>query len=124
MRRRQAGTSMRASASNSTSPSSAMRPRSGRISPAIMLMMLVLPAPEGPNSAVAPPAPSKRGVQREFAELFFDFDRSAWPQAPCSRAVARRASHSDATSAASEMMTATTTSCSAAASPPGTCVSV
>ena len=54
MRRRQAGTSMRAALSNSTSSSSAMRPRSGLSSPAIMLMTLVLPAPDGPNSAVAP----------------------------------------------------------------------
>src|SRR6185437_13162531 len=54
MRRRQAGTSMRASPSNRTSPSSAIRPRSGLSSPAIMLMTPVLPAPEGPNSTVAP----------------------------------------------------------------------
>ena len=43
---------------------------------------------------------------------------------PCRRAVARRASHSDATSAAKQMTMATTTSLSASASPPGTCVNV
>src|SRR5450759_2507583 len=54
MRRRQAGMLMRAVSSNRNSPSSTMRPWSGRNSPAIILMMLVLPAPEGPNKAVAP----------------------------------------------------------------------
>src|SRR6185437_7437008 len=54
MRRRQAGTSMRASPSNRTSPSSLIWPRSGLSSPAIILMTLVLPAPEGPNKTVAP----------------------------------------------------------------------
>ena len=58
MRRRDTGTSMRAFESNSVSPSSTMRPRSGRVRPAIMEMMLVLPAPDGPNSAVQPPAAS------------------------------------------------------------------
>ena len=40
-----------------------------------MLMMLVLPAPDGPNSAVAPPSLVKRRVQPEIAEMFFDVDR-------------------------------------------------
>ena len=63
------------------------------------------------------------GLEREIAEPFFDVDRQHL-YAPCSRAVARRANHSEAISAASEMTMATTTSLSAAASPPGTCVSV
>src|SRR5450759_679551 len=53
MRLHQAGTLMRAASSNKTSPSSTIRPWSGRNSPAIILMMLVLPAPDGPNNAVA-----------------------------------------------------------------------
>src|SRR6185437_2911187 len=62
-------------------------------------------------------------MKRQFTELLFDSDRKH-DQAPCSRAVARRASHSDTTSAASEIMMEMTTSLSAAASPPGTCVNV
>src|SRR3954468_7067741 len=54
MRRRWAGTLMRAALSNSTLPSTAMRPRSGVSRPPIMLTSEVLPAPDGPNSAVAP----------------------------------------------------------------------
>src|SRR5262249_31662620 len=45
-------------ASNSTTPSNAMCPRSGRTRPAIMLAIVVLPAPDEPNSAVTPPAAS------------------------------------------------------------------
>src|SRR5262245_27618200 len=40
--------------SNSTSSPSAMWPRSGLTSPALILTSDVLPAPDGPNSAVAP----------------------------------------------------------------------
>src|SRR5207342_1550653 len=58
MRRRWAGTLIRVALSNSTLSSSAMRPRSGVSSPPIMLTMEVLPAPDGPNSAVAPPVVS------------------------------------------------------------------
>src|SRR4029079_11989498 len=58
MRRRWAGTLMRAALSNSTLLSIAMRPRSGVSRPPIMLTSEVLPAPEGPNSAVAPAAVS------------------------------------------------------------------
>src|SRR5665213_1152580 len=54
MRRPAAGTSIRAAESNSVSPSSEILPRSGLSSPAIMLIRLVLPAPEGPNRTVAP----------------------------------------------------------------------
>src|SRR5437763_2614699 len=45
---------MRAEESNSVSSSSTMRPRSGAINPAIMLMSVVLPAPEGPNRPATP----------------------------------------------------------------------
>src|SRR5258706_10972582 len=55
MRRRCAGTSVRACESNNTMSSSAMRPRSGASRPAIMLTIVVLPAPDGPNRAVTPP---------------------------------------------------------------------
>src|SRR6185369_15965837 len=55
MRRRWAGTSVREALSNSTVAWSAIRPRSGVNRPPIMLTMEVLPAPDGPNSAVAPP---------------------------------------------------------------------
>ena len=88
-----------------------------------MLITLVLPAPEGPNRAVAPPAAVEGGIQGKFTERFLDIDNEH-RSGPVQAAVARRANHSDATSAASEMTTATTTSESAALSPPGTCVSV
>src|SRR6266699_4345233 len=51
---------MRALESNSTISATAMRPRSGVTSPAIMLTTVVLPAPEGPNTAVTPFAVAKR----------------------------------------------------------------
>src|SRR5512143_2477136 len=70
MRRRQTGTSMPAAASNSVSPSSTMRPRSGASSPLIMLMMLVLPAPDGPNNAVAPPSLSKAARSTKSPSCF------------------------------------------------------
>ena len=91
---------MRAALSNSISPSSSMRPRSGRSRPAIILIMLVLPAPEGPNKAVAPLSLVNDDVHREFAEMLFHlYDEHG--HAPCRRAAARRASHSEASSAAS-----------------------
>src|SRR5882724_7874436 len=40
----------------------AMRPRSGVTNPAIMLISVVLPAPEGPNRAVTPFAVAKRAL--------------------------------------------------------------
>ena len=58
MRRRCAGTFTRAALSNSTVSSSAMRPRSGAIRPAIMLTIEVLPEPDAPNSAVTLPVVS------------------------------------------------------------------
>ena len=50
---------MRRSVSTNTAPSTAICPRSGRISPAIALTTEVLPAPERPNSAVRPPSAGK-----------------------------------------------------------------
>ena len=79
--------------------------------------------PRGRTCAVAPLSLANCAFKRELAELFFDLDHAAC-QAPCRRAAARRANHSEAISAASEMIIATITSCSAALSPPGTCVSV
>src|SRR5579863_3107257 len=53
---------MPAALSNSTSPATSIRPRSGRSSPAIISRMLVLPAPERPSSAVSPLGASKRAA--------------------------------------------------------------
>ena len=47
-----------------TAPSSTIRPRSGRSSPAIALITVVLPAPERPNSAVTPSPAVKRDLER------------------------------------------------------------
>ena len=46
----------------------------------------------------------ERGVERELAELLFDVDRQHAHAAVTARAQARRANHSDAISAASEMI--------------------
>src|ERR1035437_5002459 len=70
MRRRQTGTLMCAASSNRTSPSSTIRPRSGRNSPAIILMMLVLPAPDGPNNAVAPLSPANSAFKENSPSCF------------------------------------------------------
>src|SRR5450755_3828049 len=67
---RQTGTSMRAASSNSTSPSSAMRPRSGLSSPAIMLTTVVLPAPDGPNKTVAPVSLANFAVTAKSPSFF------------------------------------------------------
>ena len=65
----------RASAeSNSTLSSSAMRPRSGVTRPAIMLTIVVLPEPDGPNSAVTPPAVSNRAAMLKSPRRLFDID--------------------------------------------------
>ena len=77
-----------------SSPSSTMRPRSGRTSPAIMLMMRVLPAPDGPNSAGDAAVALERARERKVAEPLFDVDG----QHVIRRASARRRgapSHSD-----------------------------
>src|SRR5882672_5674344 len=51
--------------SKTASPSISMRPRSGRRIPAIALTTDVLPAPEGPNSAVTPSPASKAAFSRK-----------------------------------------------------------
>src|ERR1043165_492926 len=53
---------MRALESNSTVSATAMWPRSGITSPAIMLTSVVLPAPDGPKRAVTPFAVAKRAL--------------------------------------------------------------
>ena len=67
-----------------------------------MLTSEVLPAPDGPNSAVTPPAASNLRGEREVAEPLFDVD-GEHAQSPWKRMPARRANHSDAISAASAM---------------------
>src|SRR5215510_5699219 len=61
---------MRALESNSTMSAMAMRPRSGVTSPAIMLTSVVLPEPEGPNTAVTPFAVAKRALRVNSPRLF------------------------------------------------------
>src|SRR5262249_15805763 len=56
---------MPAAVSVRTSPSSTMRPRSGRMRPAITLTSDVLPAPERPHSAVTPPPLSNAASRRK-----------------------------------------------------------
>src|ERR1700724_2310033 len=70
MRRRCGGTLMRAAESNSTVSSIAMRPRSGATSPEIMLTSVVLPAPEGPNTAVTPLPVWKRARREKSPSRF------------------------------------------------------
>src|SRR5262245_57830194 len=76
MRRRCGGTSIRRARSNSTSSSNVMRPRSGLIRPAIMLTIVVLPPPEGPNSAVAPPTVSNLATIGKLPNRFSTSTRS------------------------------------------------
>src|SRR5262245_47928528 len=70
MRRRCGGTFTLASESNRSRPLHRMRPRSGAISPAIMLTTEVLPEPEGPNSAMARLALSKRTTTENRPSCF------------------------------------------------------
>src|ERR1700736_3471286 len=70
MRRRCGGTLMRLAASNSTVSSIAIRPRSGATSPEIMLTSVVLPAPEGPNTAVTPLPVWKRALRKKSPSRF------------------------------------------------------
>src|SRR6202008_573149 len=58
------------------------------------------------------------GGELEFTELLFHVERQHHPS-PWKRVPARRASHSAATNAISEIAIATTTRCPAAASAPG-----
>src|SRR5690606_20185964 len=53
-----------AAESNSVVPATAIRPRSGRISPATQLRTVVLPAPEGPTSAVSGASEAKPSAMR------------------------------------------------------------
>ena len=84
------------------------------------LTIVVLPDPDGPNSAVSRPS---------------DWKRACKAKAPCSCRMStsriitretlrrtRRASHSDSQSAATEMAMDTSVSRIAPPSPPGTCV--
>src|SRR5712691_107757 len=71
MSRRCAGTLTPALASNSTASPNRMRPRSGASSPAIMLTIEVLPEPEAPNSAVAPPAVSNAAAIEKSPRRFW-----------------------------------------------------
>ena len=75
---------MRASVSSSTSPSMAMTPRSGFVSPAIMLTSEVFPAPEAPNRPVTRPSLAKATSTRKFTELFCDVN-AQHGQFPCRR---------------------------------------
>src|SRR5262249_9814199 len=83
----------------------------------IMLTSVVLPAPEGPNTAVTPDAVSNCAAIENSPSCFSTSTASIY--SPWKRMPARRASHSDSTSATSESTIATTTSRPAAASPPG-----
>src|SRR5690348_8031099 len=70
MRRRQAGTLMCAAASNTGSPSIRIWPPSGFIRPAIILVRLVLPAPEAPNRAVMPLSALKSAHRANSPNVF------------------------------------------------------
>ena len=75
--------------SNSTVPSSAMRPRSGATSPAIMLTMVVLPAPDGPNKAVTPVDVSNFAVTEKSPKFLFA-SKTSMSVAPIAHAGAAR----------------------------------
>src|ERR1700681_4414399 len=70
MRRRCGGRLMRSAESNSTVSSIAIRPRSGATSPEIMLISVVLPAPEGPDTAVTPLPVWKRALRTKSPSRF------------------------------------------------------
>src|SRR5579883_1306051 len=61
---------MCSSASNTTVSPMLMQPRSGAINPAIMLASVVLPAPDGPNNAVAPLLLAKRARRKKSPSRF------------------------------------------------------
>ena len=67
----------RVAVSTSTRPSTTTRPRSGRISPAMMLTSEVLPEPDAPNSAVSRPPLSKAASSVKAAQPVTDVDRRA-----------------------------------------------
>ncbi len=83
-----------------------MRPRSGLSSPATMLTIEALArARTGRTVPVTPSGAVELRLEREVAQLLFDVD-AQHVSSPCRRVPARRASHSDAISATSEMTTA------------------
>src|SRR4051812_47038913 len=84
MRRRCAGTCRAAAVSSSSSPSSAMTPRSGLSRPAIMLTSEVLPAPDAPNRPVTRPSLANAASMKKSPSCFETSTRSisASMQAP------------------------------------------
>src|ERR1043165_6028836 len=70
MPRRCGGALTLRSESNSTVPLHTIRPRSGVTSPATMLMIAVLPEPDGPNSAVTPSAASNLAATLKAPSFF------------------------------------------------------
>lgn len=72
-----------------------------------------------PEQGRGPAFARERDFQREFAEVLFHL-YGQHGHAPCRRAVARRASHSEESNAAKQMTTEMKTSLRASASPPGT----
>ena len=68
-------------------PATAIRPRSGRISPATQLSTVVLPAPDGPTSAVSGASDAKRERDRAARRC----GGRARPQRTCARLPAERA---------------------------------
>ena len=104
MRRRSSGRCRPVPASATTSPSSTMRPRSGRSSPASSASRVDLPAPEAPNSAVvaaagAAKAASTRNAPRASpaSKSITGARSSAARAAPASRRAAARRGRSTAT---------------------------
>ena len=74
-------------------------PRSGRSSPAIMLISDVLPAPDAPNSPVTRPSLANE-ASTENSPSCFETSTRSMINSRAGAAVARRANHSEATSAA------------------------
>src|ERR1700686_2809768 len=70
MRRRCGAKLMPLAESNSTVSSMGMRARWGATSPEIMLTSVVLPAPEGPNTAVTPLPVWKRARRKKSPSRF------------------------------------------------------
>ena len=108
--------------STSTRPSTAIRPASGRPSPAIRLTSEVFPDPDGPKSAVSRPALSKAASSVKPPEPLADVHRQRHPRSMLR--LIRRAKTSEATSAAMATAIDTSVSRSAPSSPPGTWVKV
>ena len=99
-----------------------MRPRSGRIKPAMAFSTVVLPAPDGPNSAVAPPVGAKGDIEREVAQAVIKRDVEAFRVA--TRRPTNRARISEPISAAIDIAIEIRVRRMAPLSPPGTWVKV